>query len=370
MRDEHRRLETDGRAIARWRFRSQLLEGRSAKSTAGAVSRLLAVQAENLGQTAWALACRTSGRTAPVDDLLGEATLVRTHVLRTTWHLVHRDDAAWLVELTGPRIRRQAGQQLVRDHGLSERDADRIGEVIAAALATTPDRTRDELAADVARAGHTLSSNTLMVLLVRLAGDGLICSGRPRREAMSTTQTYALLADRVPASPFSEREEALRGIALRYFTGHGPATERDLAYWATLTLGDVRKGLASAEGLESFEHDGRTFWHAAGEEPPRVPDQPAAHLLHLLDEWYRGYQDSGMVVDHAGLHPRGREPGLGLAVVDGQIAGPAARKVTDRSLRFEVRPYRRLSDAELAALTAEAHAYGRFLDLPATLNCA
>lgn len=357
----------DDRAIARWRFRSQLFAGGHAASADDAVSKLLAVQAENLGQTAWALACRTTGRTAPVDDLIAEATVVRTHVLRTTWHLVHRDDAAWLVELTGPRLRRQAGQQLARDHDLPEHDADRIGAVIATTLAAEPDRTREELATAVAAAGHTLSSMALMVLLVRLATDGLICSGRPRVEDERTSQTYALLADRVPASPFSEREEALREIVLRYFTGHGPATERDLAYWATLTLGDVRKGLATAEGLESFEHDDRTFWHAPGEEPPTPAKEPAGHLLHLLDEWYRGYQDTRMVVDADGRHPRGREPGLGLAVLDSQIAGLARRTVTQRGLHFDVTPYRSLSRAEQAALAAEADAYGTFLGLPAAI---
>ncbi|HEX7740206.1 MAG TPA: winged helix DNA-binding domain-containing protein [Marmoricola sp.] len=364
-------MRIDDRAIARWRFRSQLFEGRHASHTAEAVSTLLGVQAENLGQTAWALACRTTGREARLDELLADATLIRTHVLRTTWHLVHRDDAAWLVELTGPRIRRLAGQQLSRDHGVSETEADRIGEVVSAALAEAPGRTREELATVIADAGCTLSSTTLMVLLVRLAGDGLICSGSPRVEGPTATQTYALLAARVPPSPYSSREEALGTLAARYFTGHGPATERDLAYWATLPLGDVRKGIAAAAGeLASFDHDGRTFWHAADQEPPQAPRKPVAHLLHLLDEWYRGYQDSRMVVDTAGHHPRGREPGLGLAVIDGQIAGLAARTVTDRGLHFEVRPYRQLSASELAALTEEAGAYGRFLDLPATLTLA
>ena len=361
-------MRIDDRAIARWRFRSQLFADRHAASAEDAVPRLLAVQAENLGQTAWALACRTTRRTTPVGDLIAEATLVRTHVLRTTWHLVHRDDAAWLVELTGPRLRRQVDNQLARDHDLSGTDVDRLGEVIAATLAAEPDRTREELATVVAAAGHTLSSMTLMVLLVRLATDGLICSGRPRVTDGRTTQTYALLAEQVPASPFSEREEALGALAVRYFTGHGPATERDLSYWATLPLGDVRKGLAAAEGLESFDHDGRTFWHAAGEEPPAPARKPVGHLLHLLDEWYRGYQHTRMVVDADGLHPRGREPGLGLAVLDGQIAGLARRTVTERGLHFDVNPYRPLSRAEQTALAAEADAYGAFLALPATIT--
>src|SRR5207244_4539570 len=85
--------------------------------------------------------------------------------------------------------------------------------------------------------------------------------------------------------------EALAELALRYFTGHGPATERDLAYWATLTLTDVRAGLAQVrDRLGSFQHDGRTLLHARG-EAPRGPQKPAGHLLQILGETYRGYQD-------------------------------------------------------------------------------
>ena len=50
--------------------------------------------------------------------------------------------------------------------------------------------------------------------------------------------TYAPMGERVP-TPRGFGEPAFAELALRYFTGHGPATEADLAYWATLTLTDV-----------------------------------------------------------------------------------------------------------------------------------
>lgn len=94
---------------------------------------------------------------------------------------------------------------------------------------------------------------------------GLICSGA-RDE--SGSHTHALVSERIPDPRRLDREEALAEIALRYFTGHGPATQRDLAYWATLTVTEVRAGLAAVgDRLESFEHEGITYWHA---EPPAV----------------------------------------------------------------------------------------------------
>ena len=128
-------------------------------------------------------------------------------------------------------------------------------------------------------------------------------------------------------------------LALRYFTGHGPATERDLAYWATLTLGDVRRGLEQVKDqLAGFDHDGRTFWHEPGVEPPRQPQHPDGHLLQILDETYRGYQDSRMVLDSEGLVPRGRETAIGK-VASAAPESLAGRKVLKRDdldgYRFE-----------------------------------
>jgi hypothetical protein len=92
------------------------------------------------------------------------------------------------------------------------------------------------------------------------------------------------MAERAPSARRLDRKEALAELALRYFTGHGPATERDLASWATLTLRDVRTGLAAvADRLESFELDGRTFWFGRPDPEPERPG-PDAHLLQILDE--------------------------------------------------------------------------------------
>ena len=316
---------------------------------------LLAVQAENSSQSAWAVATRTRDpRQVDLAGLLATGRVLRTHVLRPTWHYVHADDALWLIELTRSRVLPTIDQQLVP---LADR-MDALAKAAVEILAESPDRTRAELADSLAQRGHELTGMQLMLLAAHLELRALICSGVPR----GGEHTYALFADRVRAPRRLEHDEATVELALRYFTSHGPATERDLAYWATLTLTDVRRGLAgAADRLESFEHDDRTYWHAPGEAPVSAP--MSGHLLQVLDEMYRGYQDSRWVLDAAGLLSRGRETAIGMALVDGQVVAGMKRAVSARTVTFELRPLRPLEPDESAAIHDAAARYAAYLGL-------
>jgi Winged helix DNA-binding domain len=213
--------------IARWRLRSQHLVWPYAVSAGEAVGSLLAVQAENPSQAAWAVASRTPDPDqAELAALLGDGTVVRTHVLRPTWHFVRAEDVGWLLELTGPRLRRVTGQQLRNTHGLDERSVDHAVTTVTDALASRGELTRAQLADELRDRGTPGSGQLLMILLAHAELGGLICSGT----IAGGEHTYALMDERVPAPRRLARTEALAELALRYFTGHGPATERDLAY--------------------------------------------------------------------------------------------------------------------------------------------
>jgi Winged helix DNA-binding domain len=349
------------RDIARWRLRSQHLVEPHAASSAAVVRRLLAVQAENPSQSAWAVAARTQHPDASeLTGLLDSGLVVRTHVLRPTWHFVAAEDVAWLLELTAPRIRPLFVRQLAEGHRLTGPDLERASSVVLDALKEQPDQTREELGDRLGADGFPPQGQLLMFLLGLLEVDRLVCSGRWRDGA----HTYAPFEVRVPTPRLLDRDEALAELALRYFTGHGPATARDLAYWATLTVGDVRRGLAQvADLLGSFEHDGRTFWHAPGEEPPKNAMEPAGHLLQILDEVYRGYQDSRMVLDSEGVVPPGRETAIGMALVDAQMVARMKRTV-GRRVVFELTPFDgALPRAQRASVEQAAARYAAFLGL-------
>lgn len=351
--------------LARWRLRAQHLVEPHLATAAEVVRAMLAIQAENPAQSAWAVAARTAAPDpSDLARLLDDGTVVRTHVLRPTWHYVHADDAAWLVELTAPRVRRTTQLQLRSLHGMDGRAVERASTAVLDALGT-PDLTRADVAGRLADGGYEMTGPALMILLADLELQTLVCSGRPAGDG---THTYARFADRIPSPRRLDRDDALAELALRYFTGHGPATVKDLSYWATLTLGDGRAGLARAsDRLESFDHDGRTFWHAPA-APPAAAGVPAGHLLQILDETYRGYQDSRWVLDAEGIVPRAREAAAGMALVDAQIVAAMRRTVTADQVDFELRPYRQLLAGDIADLQAAARRYGQFLGRAATID--
>jgi hypothetical protein len=237
---------------------------------------------------------------------------------------------------------------------------------VAAVLEALADRgqlTRAQLAEELRERGIPASGQMLMILLAHAELDGLICSGR----VVDGEHSYALMGHRVPKPRRLERTEALAELALRYFTGHGPATERDLAYWATLTLTDVRAGLEQVrDRLDSFQHDGRTFWHPPADHP-RGPQEPAGHLLQVLDETYRGYQDSRWVLDAAGDVPRARETAIGMALVDAQLLAAMRRTIGNDHVEFDLRPHRPLTPTEVEAVEQAARRYGDYLRREARL---
>lgn len=332
-----------------------------AASAAAVIRNLLAVQAENASQAAWAVASRTQHPDArELQALLDQGTVVRTHVLRPTWHFVAAEDIGWLLELTAPRVRPLIVRQLKEAHGLAYAGLDRAASVVLQALSEQPDQTREQLADRLRGHGVEPIGQMLMLLLAFLELGRLVCSGRWREGA----HTYALFADRVPSPRRLGRDEALAELALRYFTGHGPATERDLAYWATLTISDVRQGLGQVrDRLASFDHDGRTFWHAPGDPPPAKRMTPGGHLLQILDEVYRGYQDSRMALDSEGIVPSGREAAIGMALVDAQMVGRMKRAI-GRRVVFEVTPYNgTLGPSHRSSVEQAAARYAEFLGL-------
>src|SRR5512133_3006170 len=92
--------------IASQRLRNQHLIGAPLAQPEEVVAWLGAVQAQDYAGAKWALALRLHGITdAALDQLFNAGAILRTHVMRPTWHFVTPADIRWLLELTAPRVK-------------------------------------------------------------------------------------------------------------------------------------------------------------------------------------------------------------------------------------------------------------------------
>lgn len=354
------------REIAAERLRNHRLEGDSLDGAANVARWLGALQAQEYAVARWSIGQRAAGLDeAAVDRALDMGSILRTHVLRDTWHIVAAEDIRWLLELTGPRILAR-NQTMHRREGLDERLLDQTDTILVETLVGGRQLTRSDVAQALARHGIEAERFRLAYILMHAELTGLICSG-----AMAGKQhTYALLKERAPQARSLDREAALAELARRYFTSRGPAMVEDLGRWASLTLGDARHAVALAgSALEARDLDGRTYYWSA-QRHPAVSKAPRTHLIQGYDEYVMGYSASRDVIDLEGLAsslPIGARSMFTHAIlVNGQVLGHWRRTLTAKSMTIEVQLARRFSDAETAALQDAVERYAAFVGLPAS----
>jgi hypothetical protein len=337
--------------IASLRLRNQHITRPRRGSPADLVAALGAVQAQEYAFAKWALALRlaTQPTDAEIEAAFDRGEILRTHLLRPTWHFVAASDIVWIQQLTGPRVQARLATYL-RNFGIERRTVIKAATMIERALGGGRYLTRQELRATLARAGITLDGTPLALVVMYAELEHVICSG-PRRGKQFT---YALVSERAPNPRMLSGEEALGELTRRYIGSHGPATVRDFVWWSSLTTTDVRRGLDIVKARPR-EHDGRTYWmlRSASVLPPRSTQ---VHLLPIYDEFLVAYRDRVAVPHGPSTYTLG--PMKHALVIDGQVAGTWT---TDRTGKVSVTPVRRLTPAERAGVDVETARFGNFI---------
>src|SRR5580765_2282308 len=87
------------------RLRNQKLVDSNLRRPEDIVRWLGAVQAQDYPGARWALGLRAPGIVeADVERAFNDGKILRTHVLRPTWHFVAPADLRWLLTLSAPRV--------------------------------------------------------------------------------------------------------------------------------------------------------------------------------------------------------------------------------------------------------------------------
>jgi Winged helix DNA-binding domain len=318
------------------RLHNQKLTSPRFEKPVDVVRWLGAVQAQDFNAAKWALALRMRNPTdATIEEAFNKGQILRTHVMRPTWHFVAPEDIRWLLQLTAPRVNLRAGPNY-RKFELDAAVFKRSNKIFAKALAGGKHLMRPALKSMLNAEGIDVTDPVRLAhVLLRAELDGVICSG-PR---IGKQFTYALLEERAPAVEILERDAALAELTQRYFRSHGPATLQDFVWWSGLTVEDAKRGMAQVGSPPS----------------PRTKQSPnTAHLLPAFDEYFVAYRDrqiaAGSLSPWDVLGP--------TFIIDGIAAGKWKR--TNRG-DIELNAARALKKSEKLALKEAVEGYLAFV---------
>jgi hypothetical protein len=352
--------------LAGERLRSQRLVGAPFATPEEVVGWLGVVQAQDYAGAKWAVAQRTRACTDDdVEEACNDGRILRTHVLRPTWHLVLPADIRWMLALSAPRIK-AAMAFYDRKLGLTDAVCASSAAALTRALRGGNHLTRGELARVLAGAGIPAAGQRLGHLMMRAEIDAVICSGARRGKQA----TYALLDERAPPAKARPRDDALAELARRYFTSHGPALAHDFAWWSGLTVADARRAIDLAGArLREVTVGGKRYWR--GTAAPAGARRPAVHLLPNYDELFVAYGDRSASIDKARLKNIGSWTLVfanNLVAVDGRVAGGWRRLFEKKGVVVETALRRPLDAGERAGLRAAAGRLEAFLGIPVVLR--
>jgi hypothetical protein len=352
-------------AIASRRLRNQAITGEPRRTVAAVVAWLGAVQAQEYGPAKWALAIRmkTGTRDEEIESAFNAGRILRTHVMRPTWHFVAPGDIRWMLELTAPRVHARMAPYN-RRLGLDAATLTRACGAIERALGDGRVLTRAELVQPLARAGIHATGQRLAHIVVHAELERVICSG-PR---CGKQFTYALLAARAPRARRLTRDEALGAMARRFLRSHGPATVRDFVWWSGLLTTDARRAFDIVRARKEAS-DALTYWSLGDAERDRARDA-LVHLLPVYDEYLVAYRDRAAVPHRPTGTPalKGRLAALTHPlVIGGQVRGWWSVTRSSSGARIEVTAAGRLSRAERDGLRSAAARYEATVGLDVSL---
>ncbi|NUP74329.1 MAG: winged helix DNA-binding domain-containing protein, partial [Sinomonas sp.] len=290
-------------AVARLRLAAQgLLSGSSAASglaqpeePAETVRRMTALQSQDLQSGLLAVGVRTRAAAASgVAAALASGAVVRTWTMRGTLFLVSAADARLFVGIAAERVMRSASARH-RGLGIVEDDVAVVRKVVEDRLAGDVGMTRPELFEAFEAAGQPTAAQRGIHLLSILSHRMVLVQGplRGRR------QEFRLADEWLPRADGLTGDDAVEHLARRYLASHGPADERDFAWWLGQPLGAVRGPFrAAAADCVALDSGGRDLFcspEVAALLDTRVGARTVV-ALPAFDELLLGYRERTVAV--------------------------------------------------------------------------
>lgn len=347
----------DTRALNRATLARQFLLERAAVPVLDAVAHLGGLQAQEPQEPFPGLWSRLRDfDPATLSDLLTGRSVVRTHLMRRTVHLVTADDAlAWRAR-HDPMLR-----QRVLGVYRRELDGTDLEELAAAGRALTADgepRSMAELARALAdrwpAPGPRALGEMLVAALVPMVQAPPRGLWRTKAGVRNVPLASWLGREIDPPSPDGS-DPVGQALVRRYLAAFGPAAPADLRAWCGLA--GLPAAVTALRGeLVSFRDERGRELLDLPDAPRPDPDTPApVRFLPAFDNAILGYHGRGRIIDdaHRGLSVAGER----VVLVDGRVAATW----TTRSPTMTITPLHRLSRPDRTAVAEEGARMASFL---------
>ncbi|WP_343696045.1 winged helix DNA-binding domain-containing protein [Flavobacterium sp.] len=282
--------------ISHHRLVSQKLYKTDKCSPQEIVKHFGAMQAQDYAMAKWAIGSRCDASEKEIEEAVNSAQIIRTHILRPTWHFVSPEDIYWMLDLAGPQVKRMTISG-AKKFGFDSKKLEQANNSIEKLLSGNNHLTRDEIMQELGIKRTSKEDFLSAAIMMHAEQDGLVCNGRMKGKKI----TYGLLEERVqkPKTKLT-KEEALAKLALRYLESHGPATLLDFSWWSGFPPTICAKAIDAIKlQLEFVEIENQNYYFV-NQNIEKVNFKQSIHFLPAFDEILISYKtrEASFLTDH------------------------------------------------------------------------
>lgn len=346
--------------ISHHRLVSQKLSETNSCSPQEIVHHLGAMQAQDYAMAKWAIGSRCNSSEKEIEEAINSAKIIRTHILRPTWHFVAAEDIYWMLDVSGPQVKKIVLSS-AKKYGYDLQKLDKINTEIEKILSGNNHLTREEIMQELNIKKSSDQDFLYAAIMMNAELDGLVCNGKIKGKQM----TYALLEERVfkPKNKLT-KEEGLAKLAKRYFESHGPATLLDFSWWSGFPP-TICSNIINAIKLQlnSIEINDQTYWFG-NQNIRNYNFKKSIHFLPSFDEILISYKtrEASILLEHQSKAFTNNGIFKPIILENSKVIGTWKRTIKKDHAKIETQFFNETESHKKAILFEGIKAFGNYLE--------